>query len=548
MSEKEKFEPKPPGEGYVYIKPMANRALIRTGDGGARVAIGGGIWYNPDIHEVKEISLNLMKIVIIRETQDALTTLDFNRADIESVFYMRVQPNEKGVLTAGQVLGDKTLSPEMLTELIEGKLDGALRAVAAQIEIKDLIQKRHELADAVQEAIGDNLLEENGLLLENVVITRVNQTPVETLNPENQFDAQGIRAITAITTAMAVETEKLRMDQEVAVKEIDVNAEKEKLDLEQNLAYKQAEQQRNIITFSAEQQAETTKFQYQMEQSVKQREYEMKREVEKARISQEQIVQERDIEKTMFVETARIAQEQAVKERDIERTLQVEKARIAQEQTVRQRDIEKNLVIETAQIDQTRQVQEAEIQKNLIVETARIAQEQAVKERDIERTLHVERARIAQEQEVQTRDIEKNGVIETARIEQSRQVQEADIRRGLAVDLANVNAELEREKNAVAVTKNQLELKRRLIAEAAEHHHWVAMHTRLAIFTLRHLDAEMIVNVIKSFSSEHAKIAVDTQKNALIIRDVEDCIKDVETIIEKLDVPQDNSATFGITE
>jgi len=86
MSEKEKFEPKPPGEGYVYIKPMANRALIRTGDGGARVAIGGGIWYNPDIHEVKEISLNLMKIVIIRETQDALTTLDFNRADIESVF------------------------------------------------------------------------------------------------------------------------------------------------------------------------------------------------------------------------------------------------------------------------------------------------------------------------------------------------------------------------------------------------------------------------------------------------------------------------------
>ena len=215
----------------------------------------------------------------------------------------------------------------------------------------------------------------------------------------------------------------------------------------------------------------------------------------------------------------------------------MEKARIAQEQEVTVRDIEKNLVVETKQINQTRQVQEAEIQKNSVVETARIAQEQAVKERDIERTLHVEKARIAQEQAVQTRDIERNAVVETAQIDLNRQVQEAEVRKELSVQLMRIDAELEIERKNVVAKADRLEMKRQLINAEAEHCRWIVANTRLAVLLPKHINASELVNVIKCFLSEHAVVVVEPQKNAIIIRDVENCIQDAETIISRLDVP-----------
>ena len=210
-----------------------------------------------------------------------------------------------------------------------------------------------------------------------------------------------------------------------------------------------------------------------------------------------------------------IAQEQAIKERDIERTRHVEKARIAQEEEVTIRDIEKNLVVETKQIDQSRQVQEAEIQKVLVVETAKIAQEQAV----------------------QTRDVERNTAIRTAQIDEIRQVQEAECRKELSVRLTHINAEVEEEGKNVLAKANRLEMKRQLISSEVEHRTWIASNTRLAILPLKHVGAGETVNVIRCFLSEHAVVAVEHQKNAIIIRDVENCIQDVEEIINRLDVP-----------
>ena len=503
----------------TYVKPKADQALVITGGEQTRVIIEGGMWINPTTHNVKEISLNTMDITVTREAQDALITLDFNRADIEVVFYVRVQAEEESVLQAAQSLGDKSMTPETLIELLEPKLDGALRAVAAQTEIQDLVQKRREFTRLVQEAIGGNLMEENGLILESVQIIMVNQTQVESLDPENQFDAQGLRSITAITTAMSVEVEQLTMDKDVAVKEIDVNAEKQKLELEQDLAFKEAEQQRNVITFSAEQEAETTKFQYEMEQSVQEREYEMKREVEKAKIEQEQVVQQRDIEKNLVVETAQIDMTRQVQEAEIQKNLIVETARIAQEQTIAEREIDMNLIVETKQIDQIRQVQKAEIQKNLIVETARIAQEQAVTERDVESTLQLEKARIAQEQAIE----------------------EVVIQKYLAIELARINAELEMKRKQVEAEKEKARLEKELISAKAEYHKQIAMHTKVAVFPLKHVKADAIADTVQKFLTESATIAVDENGNSLIIRDVEDYIEDAEAIIKTLDVEKKDS-------
>ena len=160
-----------------YKNPKADISLVRTGGKGEKVNVTAGLWINTIVHEVKEISLNTMVIEVLREGADAFITLDYNRADVEAVFYLQVEPNEEDIMRAAQALGDKSMTPETIRELIEPKLEGALRSVAAESAIAELLQRRVEFAEKVEDAVGENLKQENGLKLEAVSIILVYQTP-----------------------------------------------------------------------------------------------------------------------------------------------------------------------------------------------------------------------------------------------------------------------------------------------------------------------------------------------------------------------------------
>ncbi len=422
-----------------YRIPKADVALIRTGGSREKISITGGLWVNTIIHEIKEISLNTMRIEVIREGPEALITYDFNRGDVEVVFYLKVEPNQTDILRGAQALGDKSMTPETVRELIEPKLEGALRSVAAESEIQDLLQKRQEFADKVLLACGEDLEIQNGLTLETVSIIRVDQTPVETLDAENRFDAVGIREITEITAEQEREKERIVQEKEVAIVQIEVDARIQKLEAEQQQAWAESDQQKNIAIYAAEREAETLKFQFEMEQGVQEREYEMKQEVERARIAQEQIVQEREIEMGRDIQIARVQQEQVVAEREIEKNLIVETQQIEQSRVVQLAEIQQYLTVQMQRIAQEQTIAVREIEKELTIEKARIAQEEGVSLRDIERQLSVQTARFSQEQQVQQREIEKNLVVESAQIDQMRQIELAEIAKTLAVELTHIS-------------------------------------------------------------------------------------------------------------
>ncbi|HIA68884.1 TPA: hypothetical protein EYN98_23175, partial [Candidatus Poribacteria bacterium] len=424
-----------------YKKPKADVALVRTGGRGFKINITGGLWLNTIIHEVREVSLNTMRLEILREGQDAFITADFNRADVEAVFYIQVQPLEDDILRAAQSLGDKNMTPETIRELIEQKLEGALRSVAAESGIEELLQRREEFADKVQEAVGVNLQMENGLKLESVSIIRVDQTPIVSLDMENRFDAIGIRTITEITADQAREKERIVQEKEVAIVQIDVEANILKLEADQSQAWAESDQQKNIAIYAAEREADTLQFQFEMEQGVQEREYLMKQEVEKARVAQDQAIQEREIEATQMVETAKIEQEQVVAEREIEKNLVVETKQIEQTRKVQITELEANLAVSMERIEMEQQVEVRDQEKLLEIERAKLAMEEGVSLRDVEKTLVVETAKIAQEQQVQQRDIEKNLVIETAQIGQERQVSLTEIEKTQMVDVAKLSQE-----------------------------------------------------------------------------------------------------------
>jgi len=459
-----------------YKKPKADMSLVRTGGGGERISITSGLWLNTIIHEVKEISLNTMVLEVLREGEDAFITLDFNRANVEAVFYLQVEPNEEDILRAAQALGDKSMTPETIRELIEPKLEGALRSVAAESEITELLQKRVEFAEKVDGAVGENLKNENGLKLEAVSIIRVDQTPLETYKEENQFDARGIRTITEITAEQAKETEQIEQEKEVAIVKIIVDARIQKLEAEQDQAWAESDQQKNIAIYAAEREADTMKFQFEMEQEVQEREFLMKQEVEKARVAQEQAIEEREIEKIKEVELAKVEQEQTVQIREIEKNLMVETEQIEQMKAVQIAEIEKDLTVEIQRFDQEEQVGIREQGKLLEIERAKIGQEEGVALRDIEKALSVETSKFSQEQAVQEREIEKNLVIETAQINQNRQVELTEIDKVLEVEQSRIGQELSLqlidEDRNIAVAGKQVDTanaqKNQLVAEAGK--------------------------------------------------------------------------------
>ncbi len=466
------------GSVIRYRKPKSDVALVRTGGAREKIVVTSGLWVNTIIHEVKEISLNTMRLEVLREQSDSLITVDFNRADVEVVFYIKVTPIEDGsntdILKAAQALGDKSLTPETVRELIEPMLDGALRSVAAESEIQDLLQKRQEFAEKVKDACGGDLKLHNGLTLDTVSIVRVDQTPISTLDPTNRFDAVGIRAITEITADAEREKERIEQEKEVAVVKIHVEADLQKFEQEQDRAWGESDQQKNIAMYAADREAETIKFQYEMDQSIQEREYEMKLEVERARIAQEEGVQLREIEQELAVQTDKIAQEQQVEQREIEKNVIVETAQIEQTKVVQLAEIQQHLAVQMEKISQEQEIAVREIEKELFVEKAKIAQEEGVQLRDVERELTVQVAKLAQEQQVQQREIEKNLVVETSQIDQNKFVELTEIAKMLTVEQSRINQELrvaitDEDRKIDVANKQQLTAlaeKEKLVAEA----------------------------------------------------------------------------------
>ena len=128
----------------------------------------------------------------------ALITKDNLRVDLSAEFYIKVQANADDILQAARSLGARNVQPQAVSELVQEKLVSALRTVAATKDLVELHSKRDEFASSVQ-AIVTHDLASNGLTLESVTISALDQTDPTQLQERNVFDAQGLRKIAEIT-------------------------------------------------------------------------------------------------------------------------------------------------------------------------------------------------------------------------------------------------------------------------------------------------------------------------------------------------------------
>ncbi|MBC8233832.1 hypothetical protein H8E77_30150 [bacterium] len=336
----------------LYKKVPPDSALVLSGGKAVRAEFGGML-VNPLIYRTQEISLNTMNLKIERRGAEALITKDSLRVDIVAEFFVKIQKEKDDVLQAAASLGDKTQTPESVNTLLEGKLVGALRAVAATMELQELHEQRQQFQDAVQEACRDDL-KQNGFTLETVSITGLDQTPLEQLDENNRFDAVAIRTINEKVLLEKQATEKNKVESEIKIRleEERGRTETEKLKVEAEI--KIQEEQTRKEKESAKLEAGALVAVEEQRMGAEKQKLELEQDLAFAKAQQEQAVKEADIKKAQAVEEAEIKQKQVV-----------EIARIEQERSVQEAEIQQKQLVEKAKIEQARAIEEATIAKDI---------------------------------------------------------------------------------------------------------------------------------------------------------------------------------------
>ncbi len=317
---------------WLYRRSSQEVAFVRTGLGGQKVVVNGGAFVLPIVHEVIPVNMNTLRLEVKRGREQAIITKDRMRVDVVAEFYVRVQSAPGAIANAAQTLGQRTMQPEALRELLEGKFVDALRSVAAEVTMENMHEKRGDYVRRVKQTVAEDLLK-NGLELESVSLTGFDQTNMDFFNPSNAFDAEGLTRL----TEEIERRKKIRNDieQDTLIQIRNKNLESEKLSL------------------TIDQEGETARLEH-----------------------------ERDIEVRRAVQRAELARERAVREQEAEQAqiaarLEVEKARLATERTLDEVRIKREQDVQRLEVDRRKALELAEQQRAVAVAEASKAQSEA---------------------------------------------------------------------------------------------------------------------------------------------------------------------------
>jgi flotillin len=304
----------------LYRRSTRDEAYVRTGLGGQKVVLDGGSLVLPIFHSTAAVNLKTLRLEVARGGPDSLITKDRMRVDIGAEFYLRVKPDSSSIALAAQTLGNRTNDAAELRELVEAKFVDGLRSVAATMNLEELQEQRATFVKAVQDAVGADI-QNNGLELESVSLTRLDQSDIKHFNPSNFFDAHGLTTLTKVTKEREQERNQIVRTTEVNIAQQDLVARQTTLTIESTKREAELAQQRDIANKTAAMRAQTA----QVEQTALQNEAEY-------RIQQELAVANKQTEASQARDTRKIEADLAVKRRttEMERELQI----VAQEAAI----------------------------------------------------------------------------------------------------------------------------------------------------------------------------------------------------------------------
>ncbi|MCK0068077.1 flotillin family protein [Kordiimonas laminariae] len=363
----------------LYKRASKEVSYVRTGMGGQKVFMDKGGLVFPVLHETIPVNMNTLRLAVQRANEQALITRDRMRVDVIAEFYVRVQPTQEAIGNAAQTLGARTMYPEQLKDLIEGKFVDALRSVAAEMSMEELHEKRVEFVQKVQQAVSEDLLK-NGLELESVSLTGLDQTGMEFFNPNNAFDAEGLTRLTEEIEQRKKIRNDIEQDTAVQIRNKNLQAEKETLEIAKEEEYAKLAQEREVEIRRAAQMAEIAKEQADKERDAQQAKIVAERSVEEERIEKERVVKEKDIAKARAVETQDIERRKAVELAEQERDIAISQKSREQSEAAAEADAARAIAVKAEeQVSTARDTEVADRMKQIeLIEAAKEAEREAL--------------------------------------------------------------------------------------------------------------------------------------------------------------------------
>lgn len=352
----------------LYKRATKEIGFVRTGFGGEKVVMNGGALVLPVFHETMPVNMNTVRLAVERKNQDALITLDRLRIDVKAEFYVRVRPDAGAIAMAAQTLGQRTMHPEALKELVEGKFVDALRSVAAGMTMNQLHEQRADFVQKVQQVSSSDLAM-NGLELESVSLTGLDQTSIEHFNANNAFDAEGLTKLTEQIELRKKARNDIEQETRVQIETKNLEAARQTFSIQRDNEFARLEQEREVEMRRAEQAAEVAR-----EQAAR------GREADEARILAKQQVDSKQIEADRTIQEARIAQAQAVELARQEQQIAVQNKSREESQAKSEADAARaKAVAAEEQVTTSRETEVAERAKRIeLIEASKEAERQAI--------------------------------------------------------------------------------------------------------------------------------------------------------------------------
>ena len=434
---------------WLYRRSSKEVSFVRTGLRGEKVVISGGAFVLPIIHNITSVGMRTLRIEVKRGGDKSFITKNRMRVEIVAEFYVRVTPTKEAVSIAAGTLGKRTMEPESLRDLVQGRFVDALGIVAAKMSMEEIQEKRGEYIKAVKVIVAESL-GSTGLELEAVSLTSVDQAGLEVFDPSNVFDAEGLTQLTEQIEAGKKKRNDIEQDTTIRIRSKNLEAEQKALEIDQEREFSRLFQEREIAKQRDKERTEMAIESAKQERLAEEARITSEEEVEKARIQQQDTI---EVERSL---------------REHELTLQIEERKKLRNEVERQTEIdikEKNLEAEIRSLEIKKENEFARLKQEEEVASQRAKQKAEVLKVESDRYIEAEEAQIKAQEEVKKLEINQQRVIEITRIENDQQAQASEIQKRKNLELEEKNRELEVIAKTVEVL-NALETKDHARAQA----------------------------------------------------------------------------------
>ena len=426
---------------WLYRRSSKEVSFVRTGMFGEKVVISGGAFVLPIIHNITQVGMRTLSLTIKRAGDKSLITKDRMRAELVTEFFTKVPPDKKAVSTAAQTLGNRTLDPEHLREVVQGRFADALGEVSAKMTLDEIQENRGQFVKEVTK-IADESIGHTGLALETVSLISLDQTPIEQFNPANTFDSQGLTQLTEQIEARKKKRNDITQDTKISIENKNLETIQKELEIKKNEEFSRYKQEREIAIQKANEKTETIKQRSEREREAEEAEIRSQEEIEVAKISQNQVIEvERRLTETRLIE-------------------EIEKRRREQNELEQNATLDirqKNLDTEVKILNLDKESEYARLEKQRLVDIKKAQERAEIIKEQSERQRDAEEAQIISEEQIKNAKISQQKNVDAYRISAEKETRLLDIEKAKRLKLEEHQKELEIIDKSKAVLKSKAE-------------------------------------------------------------------------------------------